>query len=511
MKFFSRLFSDKDSNAASDGSDPEAVDRHDAPTPPPPPAPPPPVPVPAIASCDSRPIDIAGAERRTIAAPPIVTPPMPRGETRSAAPSTTPTRARARTPVGVAAARKNPVTTVTMPPSPATSSTPRRADPDKPLFSAPSSTTGTKAPPLAVPPSTATSKVAAAVPPTTTAAAKPATTTTTTPRRRRTRPSIEKPAESAAELFGEIDAAIDGAQETEDKPVVEGKLANDAKTELEVRALFGRIAAHHVTHVRDFVIELGLAPAAKSWLAICRPAVASLRRAADRIHFSALVEATDVFASALGEAERSPGGFIEGRERDDILMRYRALEKVLPEAFDVAPTQNRREPIVMHALLGKVNGLGSLGIHRMYSAGVMNLAALYRARVDDLASATGIEAPLCAAILDEVQRYRRTRAEQAPEADHARERGRLRELLDSLTDCETRFRAADAAEDRTAKRRIRRQRDALIRELDLVLAHLGELDLVTEMASTSIAGRIRRIDGWLRELPARLTQNRAHA
>lgn len=511
MKFFSRLFSDKDANAASDGSDPESVAQSEGPTPPSPPLPsPPPVPTPAIASCDSRPIDISTVEKRTVSAPPIVPPPLPRSEPRAG--TGTPTRTRARTPATVTSARKNQVTTVTMPPTPAAAPTPKRVDADKPSFSAPGITLGTKVPSTAPPSTAATPITPVAKPIVATPTAKPATVSAVVPstRRRRTRPTIDKPADSA-ELFSEIDAAIDGTVEVESKPAAEGKLANDAKTEQEIRVLFGRIAAQHVAPVRDFVIELGLAPTAKSWLAISRPAVASLRRAGERIHFTTLVAAADAFASALAEAERSPGGFVEGMERDAILMRYRDLEAVLPEAFDVAPTQNRREPIVVHALLAKVAGLGSLGVHKLYSAGITNLASLYRARVDDLVSTTGIEAPVCAAIVDEVQRYRRSRAEQAPEPDHARERGRLREIIDALSDCESRFRAADAAEDRSAKRRIRRQRDLLIHELDLVLAHLGELDLVSEMAQVSIAGRIRRVDGWLRQPPARASQNRAHA
>jgi hypothetical protein len=330
------------------------------------------------------------------------------------------------------------------------------------------------------------------------------------PRRRKTRPSIER-ADDFPELDGEIDAAIDGAQQPDEMPAAEGKLQNDAKTEAEVRALFGKIASQHVAHVRDFVIELGLAPTSKSWLAICRPAVSSLRRAADRIRFVSLVAATDAFAIALDDADRAEGGSVDGQARADVLARYADLVKLLPDAFETTTTQSRREPIVVHALLAKVPGLGSLAIHRLYSAGVMSLAALYRARVDELVATTGIDAAMCAAIIEEFQRYRRERAEQAPEADHARERRRLRAVLDSLAECDARFRAADAAEDRAAKRATRRQRAVLARELDLVLAQIGELDLVQEVSRSSTERRIRRIDGWLREPTARTTPTRAQA
>jgi hypothetical protein len=487
MKFFSRLFSEKDQGNADDGTASE-VEQGEAVS-----AAPPPPPPPVIAACDSRPIaiDDVGSPRTTTA--PTSGPPASRVERGEARP------AMARPPVAVAPARTSAgATTVTMPPrSPAE---PKRVEAERPLFSPPG-----PAKPVGTP--IAPRKPVAAA--TTVTAAKPlvATPIAPAPRRRKTRPSIER----TDDIDCEIDAAIDGAQQADEAPAVEGKLQNDAKTEAEVRALFGRIAAQHVAHVRDFVIELGLAPTSKAWLAICRPAVVSLRRAADRIRFVALVAATDAFSVALDEAERAVGASVDGQPRADVLARYADLVKLLPEAFETKTAQSRREPTVVHALLAKVPGLGSLAIHRLYSAGVMSLAALYRARVDELVATTGIDATMCAAIIAEFQRYRRERAEQAPEADHARERRRLRTILESLGECDARFKAAEAAEDRAEKRSARRQRAVLARELDLVLAQIGELDLVHEVSRASTERRIRRIDGWLREPTARQPTTHAPA
>ena len=498
MKFFSRLFSEKDSGNAGDGTESDAGERNDAPA-----AAPPPPPTPVIAACDSRPIDVDNGESRRTTSAPTITPPASRTDAR-------PARPRARTPIAVAPTRSTVnATTVTMPPP----ATPTAKPVERPLFAPPGAAakpvTSVAPTPAAAPGGMPRPKpVSAAATP----AAKPiaAAPIAAAPRRRKTRPSIER-TDDVPELDGEIDAAIDDAVQPDEVPATEGKLQNDAKTEAEVRALFGRIAAQHVAHVRDFVIELGLAPTSKSWLAICRPAVGSLRRAADRIRFVALVEATDAFAAALDQADRAPGGSVDGPPRADVLARYADLVKLLPEAFETTTTQSRREPIVVHALLAKVPGIGSLAIHRLYSAGVMSLAALYRARVDELVATTGIDARVCTAIVDEFQRYRRERAEQAPEPDHARERRRLRVVLDALAECDARFRAAEAAEDRTEKRAARRQRAVLARELDLLLAQIGELDLVHEVSRASTERRIRRIDGWLRQPAARTTPTHAHA
>lgn len=479
MKFFSRLFSDKESGNAGDGSEPETSEGGTA----------------SASTSATAPVDTASESQSSTSS---ATRPVDREPPN---PFAAPARPRSRTPIAVAAPRTVTATTVTMPPQPQPA--PAQKVSERPLFAPPTPATkpaGTLAPPptATVPPTprkplaSPASSTAPQRAPLTTAVVAPA------PRRRKTRPSIER-VDDAPELDGEIDAAIDDAQVGEDAAPTEGKLQNDAKTEAEVRALFGRIAAQHVAHVRDFVIELGLAPTGKAWLAICRPAVASLRRAAERIRFVALVAATDAFAAALEAADQATGTTVDGPQRADILARYADLVKLLPDAFDTKTTQDQREPIVVHALLAKVPGLGSLAIHRMYAAGVMSLAALYRARVDELVATTGIDTSTCAAVVAAFQAYKRERAEQVPEPDHARERRRLRTLLDALADVESRFKAAEAAEDRVARRETRRQRAVLTRELDLVLAQIGELDLVTEVSRSSTARRIRRIDGWLRQ------------
>src|SRR5690606_33186638 len=113
----------------------------------------------------------------------------------------------------------------------------------------------------------------------------------------------------------------------------------------------------------------------------------------------------------------------------EILSTYEKLRELLPAAFDVAEERDRREPIVLHALIAQVPSMTSLDVHRLYGAGAMSLPVLLRADAAELSVVTGIARDRCAAILERVQGYRRERAEHPPGERAQAERTQVRELL----------------------------------------------------------------------------------
>ena len=50
-----------------------------------------------------------------------------------------------------------------------------------------------------------------------------------------------------------------------------------------MRELFAELAANHMRHVRDFMIDVKWGEAPREWIEICVPAVTSLKRAAERV------------------------------------------------------------------------------------------------------------------------------------------------------------------------------------------------------------------------------------
>jgi hypothetical protein len=436
--------------------------------------PPPPSPTPAATASPPEPIV---QKRRTIKEPrPAVPTPVTRASTE---PMTTVLSAPA--PASTAA--------VAPPPVPATPSVVARADsgriPIPPPPRPASKTTAAPARPATADTRPPTSEPAAARP----TASAPAKTTAAESGKRGRR-------DSTADLFAEIDTAIDGAQEADGVASREGELEPDVAATAEMQRLFGEIAAHHAGHLRDFVIELSLSPTGKAWLEACAPAVEALELAAAKIQHRALVEALVRFREVCKAAQGSPRTNIEGEPRQAILASYEALRELLPGAFDVAAQRDRREPIVLSALIAQVPGITSLDVHRIYGAGAMSLSTLVRAGAGELSSVTGIPRERCAAILARVSAYHRQRTEH-PAAGDGRER--LRGLLEALRRCEENFREAEEAEDRARKRELRRERLQLAKQVELELTDLGNLDLVADLRRESTERKIARVDRWLRE------------
>ncbi|MGC4092588.1 MAG: hypothetical protein QM756_32850 [Polyangiaceae bacterium] len=95
----------------------------------------------------------------------------------------------------------------------------------------------------------------------------------------------------------------------------------------EAQRLFLEISANHLGPVRDLIVEIELGDPTRDWLSVCRPAVASLRRAALDMAMNEL--GADSQRAALRHragrtqpgqhARRANEGWAEGRLRQAVL------------------------------------------------------------------------------------------------------------------------------------------------------------------------------------------------
>ncbi len=297
-------------------------------------------------------------------------------------------------------------------------------------------------------------------------------------------------------LADDIDAAFDQAQDQDADQTREGEVPNDAAMEGELHRLFGEIAAHHTQQLRDFAVELQHGEPGRKWAEICAPSVAMLCNGADAVGDRALAVDLRAFEQALERAMRGEPR-IGGALRDELLERYRKLQRVLPEAFDLSAYRDRRDPVIVHALLAQVPGVHSLAQQKLYAAGLTGLQELYEATAEELGAVTGISLSVCQAIVARVARYREERAMHPPEEGHPRQRARLRAVIDTLEKLQADFLAADENEDKRRKRTIRRERDVLVAEIDLLLAEIGQAALASEMERYAIQRKIECVRAFL--------------
>jgi cell division septum initiation protein DivIVA len=192
--------------------------------------------------------------------------------------------------------------------------------------------------------------------------------------------------------------------------------------------------------------------------------------------------------------------------RDDLVRAYGALSKALPQAFDLAKERDRREPVVVRHLLLQVPGVHKVAIDKLYAAGLASLDALCRSSVDDLVHVARLERDGADAISTRFRAYWSERASQSVLKAEEQARRRLSGLLEQLAVSHQEFQRAEADEDRERKRTARNARRTSALSINVLLAQLGEVDLVEELERSPTDRKIERIRTYVDRMARQKTQ-----
>lgn len=272
-----------------------------------------------------------------------------------------------------------------------------------------------------------------------------------------------------------------------------------------VRELFADIAANYVRSVRNFMIEVNRGDTAKEWIEICQPAVLSIKRAAEKMELSDVYKAVDDFDAVLELAAGTEGRMIAGDVRNELIATYAELVELMPQAFTLEAERDQRESIIIHSLLMQVPDVKKVTIDKIYGAGLTTLDVIFLAKPEDLAATAGVPEWLAAKIVDKFQAYRREMQAVTPDASRSAERAKLATLVSDLKQQQEGYERAsggwteDAAEE---KKRLRQARQDTLLQINVVLAQLGEVDLIHEIEKLPFERRIERLQAYLTEGPA---------
>ncbi len=303
-------------------------------------------------------------------------------------------------------------------------------------------------------------------------------------------------------LLEEVEDGFDSILLDEGAASMGGQASTDFDA-LEVRQLFDQIAVAHARPVRDFMFEIKLGEPPKAWIAFCRPAVKALERSARGMELGELADALDSFAAALDLAEeKSATALVRDQARQMVIDAYSDLIARMPEAFALEAESNRRETLIVHALLAQVPGLHPVGMDRLYETGMTSLALFYVARPEDLMESAHVEAPVARRIVERFAAYRREATELSPDDGRAQELARVEAL------CEVLERTAEAYEEASAswssastsrRKELRRSRTDAIAQLRLLLARLGELDLLGRVEALPSLAKVAALRAFVEE------------
>lgn len=271
-----------------------------------------------------------------------------------------------------------------------------------------------------------------------------------------------------------------------------------------VRELFADIAANYVRAVRNFMLEIHRGDTAKEWIDICQPAVQSIKRAAEKMELSDVYRAAEDFDAVLDLAANSEGRLISGELRDELVNTYGELIELMPQAFTLDAERDQRESIIIHSLLLQIPDVRKVSIDKLYAAGLTTLEVFFLAKPEDLAATAGIPDWLGGKIVDKFQGYRIEMQSVAPDANRTAERAKLTTLINDLRQQQDGYERASTGwtEDATEeKKRLRQARQDTLLSINVVLAQLGEVDLIHEIEKLPFERRIDRLAAYLAEGP----------
>jgi DNA repair protein RadA len=309
--------------------------------------------------------------------------------------------------------------------------------------------------------------------------------------------------DSVDALLDDIDAGFDRIVESPGSARDVALSEGEAK---EVQELFTQIAAGHMRPVRDFMIELGLGEPPREWIDLVTPAVSSLGKSAEGMGLSELRAATDVFLDALRGVAESREPRITAEQRKDLTEAFELLAGELPGAFDLTEERDRREPIIVQSLLRQVPDVRKVALDKLYAAGLTSLEMYYAAQPYDVSQAAGLSEELAARIVKRFVQYRRETSVGTPDLERTHEHKKLAVLVARLSQQNDAFESASKAWSKNAvrdKKRLRKERNETVLELNVLLARLGEVDLVSRMEKLAFQAKIDALRAYMDEVKER--------
>jgi hypothetical protein len=313
---------------------------------------------------------------------------------------------------------------------------------------------------------------------------------------------------SGENLFGEdFDQDLDDAFDSLVSPEISaGSPSQGAQMsssdQAVVEDLFADIAANYARPVKNFIFELKRGTATKDWIDICRPAMQGIRRSAEGMGLTMAAQRMVDVETALSLAQGSEHRVLSGEIRELLLSCYDDLIEVMPQAFVVGEEEQQREGVIINALLMQIPNMGHVTIEKLFRAGLTSLDTLFLAHKEDLAAATGIPPKMSQQICEKFQAYRAELEGNSRALGVSGQRARLTEMLAELRRYHEGFELATEnewsnQELASDKREYRQQRQACSLRINVLLAEMGEVDLVNELQKFSFERRIQRIEEFL--------------
>ena len=322
--------------------------------------------------------------------------------------------------------------------------------------------------------------------------------------------SATPPASGEGGLFGgdlgnEVDSLFDAAvSEGGGEPA----LAATEDDHSGLQEMFDQMVAMHLRPVRDLMLEVRWGQAPTSWVSHCRQALSAVQTAATELKRDELTQELRAFADELDAASKDGSATISEDRGKRLLERFSPIAPLAPELLSLDDEQQRREPVLVRSLLLQVPDVEHVTIGRLFAAGLSTMKGLFEASADDMAMTTGVPRHLTDRIMEKVEEYRGEFGSTAAAPDPRAEIDRLRAVLERLREVQKAYEAAAGSWDRKAileKRRLQKERVALLLRVAVLFARLGETQRLDRMERAPVEARLEIVADFLaNDAPQRL-------
>jgi hypothetical protein len=242
----------------------------------------------------------------------------------------------------------------------------------------------------------------------------------------------------------------------------------------------------------DFAVQLSLGPVSGLWLMEAKPAVAVLKSAATDQGIAELLSALEQLEPVMLAA---PAQRIDGEPRSALLAKLKPLERWLPSK-DIASETSGRERLILDQLIAQISGLHPSSRRRLEDRGFASLERLRAASAELLVQEIDLSPQHAEGLLAAFQSYYEERAERPPALGRGLERC-VTDAVGALERSAIEFDQACDTSDSERKRNARKQRAQAIAHTNLLLAELGESELIDQMVRCSVQERVERLRQWL--------------
>jgi hypothetical protein len=243
----------------------------------------------------------------------------------------------------------------------------------------------------------------------------------------------------------------------------------------------------------EFALQLALGPLSALWVREAKPALMAVRNAGAHAGNPALTLALETLERAFAEP---PNTRIDDAYRQTVLNGLLLLEPWLPTPRDVMQAKALRERLIIEELLAHTLGVTAVARQRLKDKGYANLDRLAEVDARVLAEQAELTPEQAQNLLSAFSDYVKAHAERAPLAG--------RTYTQSINDALLRLESSAAAFDYTCngddareKRTARRRRQQAITAMNLLLAELGEAELLGELARCSVDERLELLREWI--------------